>query len=74
MRKHPLLAYREERRLSQLELAEKLKVSRQLIGLIESGERRVSPYNAAEWEAALGIPRETLCPEVFRRKAKRKAA
>lgn len=74
MRRHPLLAYREKHHLSQQELADKLHVSRQLIGLIESGERRVSPDNAVEWEAILGIPREVLCPEVFGRKAESRAA
>lgn len=66
---HPLVEYREKHGLTQQELADKLKVSRGLISLIESGERPITAQNAKDWEGILGIPREKLCPEIFGRAA-----
>lgn len=66
-RKHVFVRYREKHDLSQQQLAERLEVSRQLIGLIENGDREISPRKAQKWELILGIPREELCPEVFKR-------
>lgn len=67
--KHPLVAYREQHKLTQQELADRLKVSRGLVSLIESGDRPITPQNAKDWETILGIPREKLCPEIFKRAA-----
>lgn len=65
MSTHPLREYREEKGISQEELADKLGVSRQAVGLIETGERRVTADNAVEWEKRIGIPREKLRPDLF---------
>lgn len=62
---HPLRAYRKKHRLTQAQLAKRLRVSRALIGLIETGDRDVDPRNAVEWERETGIPRAELCPTVF---------
>lgn len=61
----PLREYREKHDLSQDELAEMLGVSRQMIGLIESGRRKVKPEKAGPWEKKTGIPRAKLRPDVF---------
>lgn len=58
-------AYREKADLSQEELADKLGVSRQMIGLIETGERSITPQNALEWEKIIPLSKEILCPEIF---------
>jgi transcriptional regulator with XRE-family HTH domain len=62
---HPLRAYREKLGLSQEDLAEKLGISRQMIGFIETGERKVTPRNALDWEKLIPVPKEKLCPEIF---------
>ena len=67
MAQNPIQKYRDANKLTQQELANKLKVSRQLISFIESGKRPITPQNAKDWESILGIPRERLCPEIFRR-------
>lgn len=66
---NPLKQYRTLKGLTQQELADLLKVSRQLVSFIEAGAREITPENAVAWESTLGIPRETLCPEIFRRTA-----
>jgi transcriptional regulator with XRE-family HTH domain len=66
---NPIRQYREQHGLSQEAMAEVLGVSRGLVSLIETGERPITPENAKEWEPKLGIPRETLCPEIFKRAA-----
>jgi len=63
---HPLRIYREKEGLSQEELAEKLGISRQMVGLIEAGERAVTPENALQWEKLIPLPKERLCPKIFR--------
>lgn len=65
MSDHPLRQYREEHELSQEQLGALLGVSRAMVGLIESGARRVSSDDLAEWEAKTGIPREKLRPDIF---------
>jgi transcriptional regulator with XRE-family HTH domain len=62
---HPLRQYREKRGLNQEELADLLGVSRQMVGLIESGARRVTPENAKAWAGITGISKAALCPEIF---------
>lgn len=68
MSTHPLREYREKQALSQEELADKLGVSRQMVGLIEAGDRRITPEKALEWEGITGIPKEQLS-DVFKRAA-----
>lgn len=65
---NPLKAYREANGLSQEDLALKLGVSRQMIGLIETGERRITPEKALEWAEITGIPKEEMS-DVFKRAA-----
>ena len=67
---NPLRSYRDKHSLSQQELADLLGVSRGLVSLIETGERPITPENAKEWEPKLSIPREKLCPDIFRREAR----
>lgn len=77
MSTHPLQIYREQNDLSQEDLAGKLGVSRQLIGLIEAGKRSVTPENAKEWELLIPVSKEALCPDIFGppvKPEKRKAA
>lgn len=69
MASNPLKSYREKHDLSQQELADLLGVSRGLVSLIETGERPITPENAKDWESKLDVPREKLCPDVFRRQA-----
>lgn len=64
---NPLLTYRTKNGLSQLELAEKLGISRQLVSLIESGKRRITPDNAVDWAPRLGLGRNSLLPASFAR-------
>jgi len=62
---NPFSSYRKKYKLSQQGLADKLGISRQLVGLIESGKRRITPDNAVEWEQKLGVSREFLMPMFF---------
>jgi len=62
-----LAQYAKENDLTQRELGELLGVSRQMAGFLLKGERRITADNAVEWEKTLKIPRERLCPEIFRR-------
>lgn len=62
---HPIREYREKEGLSQEDLAEKIGVSRQMIGFIESGDRRIAAEDVADWERKTGIPRAKLRPDIF---------
>jgi transcriptional regulator with XRE-family HTH domain len=62
---HPIRDYRTKEGLSQDELAERLGVSRQMVGLVETGERRIAAEDVAEWERKTGIPRAKLRPDIF---------
>ena len=68
-KKNLIRAYREANHLSQQEVADKLGVSRQLVGFLESGERSFTMDLALRMEAKLGILREDVFPEFFRRTA-----
>lgn len=57
---HPLRAFRQMRGMSQDALANVLGCSQTLVCLIESGHKRVSLNNAADWESKTGIPRMAL--------------
>ena len=69
MATNPLKAYREQQGLSQQEVADKLGVSRQMVGFLENGEREFTADMAVKIEKELGIPREEILPELFRRAA-----
>lgn len=62
---HPLKSFRIERQMTQGQLAAILGVSDATITHIENGRRPVTPKNAIEWEAKIGVSRELLCPEIF---------
>lgn len=68
-KRHPLRAYRMSRGLSQEGLGVLIGVGRALITHIENGRRRITPEKAIEWEKKIGIPRATLCPEIFGKEA-----
>lgn len=61
----PLRAYREENNLSQQDIADRLNVSRQLIGMLETGERPYTADMAVAIEKELGIPRARFRPDLF---------
>lgn len=62
---HPLKTFRVERQMTQGQLAAILGVSDATITHIENGRRPVTPKNAIEWEAKIGVGRDLLCPEIF---------
>lgn len=64
-----LLAYRERKNLSQQEVADALDISRQMVGLLENGERTFTADMAVHIEATLGINRRLLRPDLFRKRA-----
>jgi transcriptional regulator with XRE-family HTH domain len=66
---NPLRAYRENRSLSQEVVAEMLGVSRQMVGMLEKGERNFTAEMAVKIEQRLGIDRVLVRPDIFRRKA-----
>lgn len=66
---NPLTKYRKQKKLSQHELAKVLDCSPALVSHIERGRRAISAEKALEWEPLLDIPREQLCPDIFRRAA-----
>lgn len=64
-----LKAYREKKGLSQKDVADKLEISRAMVGLLENGDR---PYTAAMCvliEGRLGIERSRLRPDLFAKAA-----
>lgn len=61
--------YRERKRISQDQLAALVGVSRQMVGLIEAGKRRIAAEDVAEWERQTGIPRAKLRSDLFGRGA-----
>jgi transcriptional regulator with XRE-family HTH domain len=65
---HPLKSYREENELSQQQLADRLGISRQMVGMLETGERDCTADMCLLIEKKLGIPREEILPELFIRK------
>lgn len=65
MKQHPLKSFRDEKSLTQKQLGDMLGVSMKLVGAIERGDRPVTARNARNWSAKTGIPKESLCPEIF---------
>lgn len=70
---NPLRGYREKHGLSQEALAEKLGVSRQMVGMLENGERQFTAEMALKVEVELGIDRVLIRPDLFRRREKKAA-
>lgn len=66
---NPLLAYRTKKALSQEAVAEMLGVSRQMVGMLEKGERNFTAEMAVKVEQRLGIDRVLVRPDIFRRRA-----
>lgn len=64
-----LTQYREKRTLSQQALADALGVSRQMIGMIEGGRRKITAEFAVQINAKLGIPLARLRPDLWGRRA-----
>jgi transcriptional regulator with XRE-family HTH domain len=65
----PLRAYREKKRLSQEDLAALLGVSRQMVGMLETGERGYTAEMAVLIEEKTGINRVMFRPDLFRKRA-----
>lgn len=63
---NPLKAYRKRERLSQQDVAQKLGISRAMVGLLENGKREFSAETAVLIEKNLGINRVVLRPDLFR--------
>jgi transcriptional regulator with XRE-family HTH domain len=55
--------------MSQQEVAAKLGISRQMVGLLETGERPFTARMAVLVERELGIPRMSVCPDPWERAA-----
>ncbi len=66
---NPLRAYRAKNKISQEELAGRLSVSRQMVGMLESGDRQFTAEMAVKVEERLGIDRVLIRPDLFRRRA-----
>ena len=61
----PLKVYRDDNQLSQQDIADKLGVSRQLVGMLETGERTYTADMAVLIEKKIGIPRVKFRPDLF---------
>ena len=62
---HPLVRYREVAGLSQADLARRVGVDKSTINKIEQGSRPASPRLAVRIEAATGISRAIIRPDIF---------
>lgn len=65
----PLKAYREARELTQQDVADSLGVSRGLVSMLEIGIKNYTAEMAVLIEKKLGIPRERMRPDLFKRVA-----
>lgn len=66
--RNPLKGYRDAKGLTQQQLADKLKVSRALVGMLETGEKPFTVNMCLLIERKLGILRERIRPDLFIRK------
>lgn len=66
---HPLRAYRIVHGLTCAEVARKLGIAETTVRSFENGSRKVQAELAVEIEAALGINRALLRPDLFRKTA-----
>ena len=62
---HPVRDFRVRQKLSQAALAKLVGVSRAMVGLVETGDRRIAAEDVVAWEKATGIPRAKLRPDIF---------
>ena len=62
---HPLVRFRETEGISQTDLARRVGVGRATINRIETGVRQASPKLALRIEAATGVPRAEIRPDIF---------
>lgn len=59
--------YRSRAGISRQEMAKLLGCSVAMVQHVESGARRPSAETAVEWEKRIGIPREEIRPDIFKR-------
>jgi DNA-binding XRE family transcriptional regulator len=62
---HILQTYRKAHGLDRADLAHMLGISRFTVAAIETGNRRITPEKAKQWESIIKIERALLCPEAF---------
>lgn len=67
---NPLRTYRDKNQLSQQDVADKLGISRQMVGFLETGEREFTAHMAILIEKKLGIDRTAIRADLFRREAR----
>jgi plasmid maintenance system antidote protein VapI len=65
----PLDTYCDLHRISQAELADRLGIPEPTARALVNGSRTVTAGRALEIEQKLGIPRETLRPDLFVKRA-----
>lgn len=62
---HPLVQFREARRLSRAELAELLGLTVAMVGHVERGVRKIRAETALRIERERGVPASVLRPDLF---------
>ncbi len=65
---NPLYSYRKKKGLTQSEIARALGVSRQMVQMLETGDRGFSAEMAVKVEKMFGIDRVLIRPDIFRRR------
>ena len=65
----PLDTYCEREGITQVELAQRLGIPEPTTRALVNGSRPVTAERALQIEKAIGIPRETLRPDLFVRRA-----
>lgn len=65
VRPHPLLQFRETRRLSRADLAELLGLTVAMVGHVERGVRKIRAETALRIERERGVPAAVLRPDLF---------
>lgn len=65
---NPLRAYRLKKGLSQREVAGALDVSRQMVQMLETGDRNFTAEMAVRIEKMFGLDRVLFRPDIFRRR------
>ena len=65
----PLERYCELHRITQIELADRLGIPEPTARALVNGSRPVTADRALQIEEKIGIPRETLRPDLFVRRA-----
>jgi transcriptional regulator with XRE-family HTH domain len=62
---HPITQYRQEKKLTLQKLGEQVGLSKGSVCDVEAGRKRLSPEKAMQIEAATGIPRHELRPDLW---------